>query len=58
MYGNKNTSGWLAEKSNDEVREIVETATANKTSMIRQHREKRSQIMKHKMDMIEEKSLR
>lgn len=57
MYGNNKTSEWLAEKSNDEVRNIVETAMKNKTSMIRQHREKRSQIMRHKTDMMEKKKL-
>ena len=36
MYGNNKTSEWLAEKSNDEVRKIVETAMRNKSSIIRQ----------------------
>ena len=57
MYGNNKTSDWLAEKLNDEGREIVEIAMANKTSIIRQHREKRSQIMKQKVDMMEKKKL-
>ena len=57
MYANNKTSEWLSDKSEGELDHIIRIAISNKGNIIKKYKERKANIMRYRLDMLERKKM-